>query len=231
MKRFKILAMSVCLLVAAAGFAACGETEPPDPPGVTTYVYEAEDIYVSELSGPVFSGEASGYKMILGENITYIKNNSNLMKSISGGYFLSYFNGVGTTLQFIFEADAASEGNTLLLRLASEWGTLKINPANIEIRVNGEAVTYSELTVSGEKLSDDGSHSAYKTPFKDFEISKDVKITAGENIVELEVLTREYGISTIEKYGPGVDCIKIKTTSALTWEKLFEENKDQIEQK
>lgn len=234
MKKIKafaiVLSVLLCMSLVCA-FAACGEDEvQPDPPGVKTYTYEAEDTDISNLSGPVFSGEASGYKMIMGQNTKHIKSNDKVLNSISNNYFVSYFNGIDSTMVFEFESDEASEDNTLILRLASEWGTLKINPNNIEIKVNDATLAYSEITVSGERLSADGSKSEYRTPFKDFNIATNMKIVEGTNKVTLTVKARNYGLEGIEKYGPGVDCLKIKTksTTTLTWDKLFEENKDQI---
>lgn len=230
-KKVLIAFVALSTVCAASVFTACNNNEERnDPPGIVTYVYEAEDTDISNLSGPVFSGEASGYKMIMGRNTKNISGNSKVLNSISNGYFVSYFNGIDSTMTFEFEANEASQGNALVLRLASEWGTLKINPNNIEICVNGEVVQYSEFVVSGERLSADGSSSAYKTPFKDFTVTEGMNIKAGKNTVTLTVKSRNYGLDGIEKYGPGIDCIKIKTQSVttLTWDKLFEENKDQI---
>ena len=238
MKKRKFLPLCATLLaagLACTAFVGCSSdgTEDSVPEGMTSYVYEAEDVDLFGLSGPVFSGEASDYKMVLGENTSYIKNDKKVMDSISGGYFVSYFNGPGTILSFEFNSNKAATGNTLKVRMASEWGTLNIKPTNIIIRINGEQVDYEPFNVSGVKLSNDGSVSKYQTPFKDFTITENFSILEGANTIEIEVgEARDYGLEGFVKYCPGIDCIKMVTDSSvtLTWDKLFEQNKSGIVQ-
>lgn len=237
MKKLKILTICATVLASClslAAFAGCSQGNEDDvpPEGKTSHIFEAEDVDLYGLSGPVFSGEASDYKMVMGKNTSYIKNDyPKVLDSISNGYFVSYFNGPGTVLTFEFESDKATTGNTLKVRMASEWGTLNIKPTNIIIRINGKTVDYKPFNVSGVKLSNDGSVSKYQTPFKDFTITEDFEILQGSNVIEIEVgEARDYGLEGFVKYGPGIDCIKMITDSSvnLTWEKLFEENKDNI---
>lgn len=238
MKKIKFIAAAAALLaltVTGFAFAGCGgtdvEKDEPLPEGKTSYVYEAEDVDLYGLSGPVFSGEASDYKMVMGANTKYIRENyPEVLESISNQYFVSYFNGPGTILTFTFDSDKASSGNTLKLRMASEWGTLNIKPTNIIVRINGEELNYEPFTISGVKLSDDGSLGQYRTPFKDYTLTEDFDIVEGENIIEVEVGDRDYGLEGFVKYGPGIDCIKMVTDSnvTLTWEKLFESRKSNI---
>ena len=125
MKKLKALiaiALLTVMSLTVLSFAACGgEKEPPPPEGKVCYTYEAEDVDLTGLSGPVYSGEASEWKMVCGENTSYIKNNyPKVLESISNGYFISYFNGKGTILNFIFTSNKACTGNELRIRLASE---------------------------------------------------------------------------------------------------------------
>lgn len=226
MKKLKFLALILCLMLSMMVFVGCGggvDVGTDDlEVGEVLYTYEAEDTELNGLSGPVYSGEASGYNMLCGKNTSDISSNSDVLDSISNGYFVSYLNATGIVLTFNIESDSASEDNAFYVRMGSEWGTLAVNPTNIEIRVNDVALEYDEVTVAGVQQSDDGSKSSYSSKFKDYEISTGIDLVEGSNVVEIEIINVDYGLSGINgKYGPGIDCIKIITTSVLTWEELF----------
>lgn len=226
MKKVRFLVIMLALVLVVGMFAACGESGdvPEVAQGETLYVYEAEDTYLGDLSGVAYSGNYPGYRMVRGLNSSSIAENKSVIDSISGGYFVSYLNAVGLTLTFELESDSDSSDNQLYIRMGSEFGTLKINPENIEVRVNGEAITYEEFNVKGE------AGGVYKTKFADHALGN-IDLKKGSNIIEVEILsTTDYGLQGTEgtAYGPGIDCIKIVSSSTLTWDKTFEDYKDQI---
>ena len=87
-----VAALLACACILPMGaLTACGETdgdetEEQNPPGVTTYTFEAEGVDLSEQSGRGWSNEASGCKMIQGQNTAKIRENATVSKSISNGY-------------------------------------------------------------------------------------------------------------------------------------------------
>lgn len=231
MKIKKVLAaLCVCAcLVPAAAFAACGGDN-GDGDGVSgdgVYTFEAEGVDLSEQSGRGWSNEAQGCGMIQGQNTYSVRENASVLKSISNGYFVGFFSTEGTVLEFNIHADAADTQATLALRLASEWGTMEVDDSVMTIEVNGTKIAYDAFTVTGKKI-DGATEIEYGVPFKDFAVSSKISLNQGENTVKLIASGKAYPQTPSLCMGPGVDCIKIKSTAKLTWESLWDENKDNI---
>ena len=227
-----VAALLACACILPMGaLTACGETdgdetEEQNPPGVTTYTFEAEGVDLSEQSGRGWSNEASGCKMIQGQNTAKIRENATVSKSISNGYFVGFFGIEGTVFEFDIESYADETGATLVLRLASEWGTLTVDQSVMKVEVNGANIEYTPFDVTGKKI-DGASAVEYGVPFKDFTLSTKIDLKKGANTIKLIAQGKTFG-DTVIPIGPGVDCIKIKSKAALTWESLWEENKDNI---
>lgn len=228
---------TVAALLAAASIlpmgalVACGgnteEGEEPNPPGVTTYTFEAEGVDLSEQSGRGWSNEASGCQMIQGKNTAKIRANSTVAKSISNEYFVGFFGTEGTELVFEINSDADETGATLVLRLASEWGTLTVDSSVMTVEVNGTSLAYNAFELTGKKI-DSAAAVEYGVPFKDFTLSAKIDLKKGANTVKLIAQGKKHPEADSLRMGPGVDCIKIKSKAALTWESLWEENKDNV---
>jgi hypothetical protein len=225
--------LTIMLVGALAAFTACGgggdgDGEENDG-GVRTYTFEAEGIDFSGLSGFGYSYNASETDMILGKHSNSIP--ANVKNSLSNGYFIGYLNTPETTLTFEIMADKASEGNTLILRLGSEYGTLNLTPSALEVKVNGVALEYGAVSVLGKSMNGLDDYEGYTVPFNDYALSAKFALNAGKNVVAFTTKSNSMGIagSLFESVGPGVDCIKIKSESALSWESLWEENKLQAE--
>ncbi len=233
MKIKKLLAgILACACVIPAGvFAACGggdgEEEDVNPPGVTTYIFEAEGVDLSEQSGRGWSNEAAGCKMIQGQNVAKIRNNASVLKSISNGYFVGFFGTEGTELVFEINAAEAENDVPLVLRLASEWGTMTVDSSVMTVEVNGENVAYNGFELTGKKIESAASVE-YGVPFKDFTLSAKVNLVKGANTVKIIAQGKKHPEAESLRIGPGVDCIKLKSKTALTWESLWDENKDNI---
>lgn len=222
MKKVKFLAVVLCLVFIGAFAFACGGDKDVDATGYV--VFESEGIDYTGLSGRGSSNEARGTQMIQGQNTRYIREDSKLIKSISGGYFTGFFTTADTALTFNINADAESTENSIILRLGSEFSTMKINKDILNVMINDVALDYSEISVSGTAIVD--GKIGYKVPFKDYTLSGKFKLNNGKNVIKLIIRENSLGIigSTIESVGPGVDCIKIKSTAKLTWDSLWEDN-------
>lgn len=218
-------ALSVCAVAACAT-----DTDPVDPPGVKTTVFEAEGCDLSLLTGHGWSNNESGCGMIQGQNVAAIREKNDVLNSISNGYFVGFFGVNGTELVFEITADAAVTDATLVLRLASEWGTLTVDTSVLKIEVNGTELDYTPFTVTGKKIA--GAEAVeYGVPFNDFTISPKIALQAGANTIKLIAQGKHYGDSQSMDIGPGVDCIKIKSSATLTWESLWEDNKLNVKEK
>ncbi len=226
MKKRKFAFLLALVLLVAVCAAACGNNAGPAAGEV---VFEAEGINLAGLSGHGYSNEASECGMIQGQNTKSVRENASVLNSISNSYFVGFFTTPGTTLTFDFTADKASAGNTMKLRMGSEYGTMKIDPSVMTIKVNGTELAYSEISVRGKKLV--GLNIVYGEPFKDYEVSAEFDLVQGANKIELTIKQNSLGIkdTNVESVGPGIDCIKVKSGSALTWSSLWDANKAEIQ--
>lgn len=224
MKKIGKIIMLALTLVFVAGFAAaCGEGGGGG--SAKTYTFEAEGVNFSGLSGFGYSINVSETDMIMGRHTPGIPDK--VKNSLSSGYFVGYFNTPETTLTFNINADKASENNTLVLRLGSEYGTLNVTPAAMNVIVNETALTFNTVKVIGSNMNSLDDFAGYTVPFQDYTLSSKFALKEGENTIQLVIKTNTMGIADtlFQSVGPGVDCIKIKSESALTWESLWEDNK------
>ena len=196
-----------------------------------TYTFEAEGIDFSGLTSFGYSINISETEMILGEHSNVPEN---VVKSASNGCFVGYFNPQGEnglTLTFVINADKASEENTMTLRLATEYGTMTITPDDMDVTVNGTALQYDAITVVGENLTSVSQWHGYVVPFNDYKLSAKFALKEGENVITLKIKANELGFADdvmLKSVGPGLDCIKIRSESNLTWESLWEDNKAEL---
>ena len=196
-----------------------------------TYTFEAEGIDFSGLTSFGYSVNISETQMILGSHVNVPDN---VVKSASNGYFVGYFNPQGEnglTLRFVINADKASENNTMTLRLATEYGTMTVTPEEMDVTVNGTTLQYNSITVVGENLTSVSQWHGYAVPFNDYKLSSSFALKQGENVIELKIKANELGFADdvmLKSVGPGVDCIKIRSESTLTWDSLWEDNKEEL---
>ena len=225
MKRLFAALAACALTLPVAAFAACGDGNTQgDVGGDGVYVFEAEGVDLTEQSGRGWSNEETGCGMIQGENKAVIRGNKTVLNSISNKYFVGFFSTAGTTLEFNINAESAVTGATLVLRLASEWGTLTMDDSVMTIEVNGTTISYDAFTITGKKI-DGATQIEYGVPFKDFEVSSKIDLNQGENTIKLIASGKPYPQTPSLCMGPGVDCIKIKSDAKLTWDSLWEDNK------
>ncbi|MCL2062428.1 MAG: hypothetical protein FWH03_07400 [Firmicutes bacterium] len=234
MKKVRLLVSVLCAALIAAcvfAFAACKEPEDDDPvDGEGVYTFAAAGIDLTGLSGRGYSDEKAETQMIMGENTASIRERANVLNSIErvapneGRHFVGYFNTGGTALTFNIRADKASTDNSLTLRLGSEYGTLLLNPEVMQIVVNGEELAYNPITVTG------AAQIGYRVPFANHEISQKFDLNEGENEIQLIILENTLGnaVAGFPSVGPGVNNIKIKSDAVLSWDSLWEYNKEDI---
>ena len=223
MKKLTAIVLAALVMCSIFAFTACGENN-TDPPGVKTYTFEAEGVDLSEQSGHGWSNNANGCQMIQGKNTAKIRSNSKVLNSISNEYFVGFF-GVENT-EFVFEitSDADDAEATLVLRLASEWGTLLVDQTVMKIVVNDVNLEYTPFSVTGKKI-EGASEIEYGEPFVNFTIDTKISLKQGANVIKLVAQGKGFGENTAMDIGPGVDCIKVKSKASLTWESLWEDNK------
>ena len=244
MKNKKMFTM-LALILPLVALASC------DPNGggggntddAKTYIFEAESQNLDDYYGTGDSGGGAqdgaiqnGIDFSAAARDSLNKKDSD-GNDYNGGFIVGYFNGEGTTLKFVFEAEADVTGCSLSFRLGSEHGNMMFNPDILAIKVNGVELDYDTFTVTG------GEPRAYDTAFKDYAIStkidlvantilgdNDIKDEAGnvvyarklrqQNIITLTINNNEYwsGGTHTKIGGPGIDCMKITSTVKLSAE-------------
>ncbi len=177
-------------------------------------VFEAEGMMMDDMSGPGYSGASYDYSMIVKDRFG---------AGASGGAFVSYLyarydnNAYNTTLEFHIDASEAASGVHLVLRLSAEYEDITINGDMYEVLVNGAKIGFDDITFTGAA---DATANGSVLPFQDFEISADVVLMEGENIIQLRTAnSRKQGAGgTMNSTAPMVDCIKLAVSGVeLTW--------------
>ena len=216
-----MLKKSIVLLMALVMALACCLTAHADGE-VKEFVFEAENVDLTYLSGHGWSNEVLGYGLL-------IKDKYNA--DASNGFALGYLYENGNEIEFYIDSSAAVEDVTLVLRCTMEH---KVDSASIawdelEITVNdGDPIEYRTmnfnnipglLTVKGELL-----------PFANKTIGK-INLDEGENLIKITVTNNITMEGTMQATAPIIDCIILKTDAdvELTWAEGFPMNDDYIE--
>lgn len=200
MKVRNLIGVLTSILITGA-VASCGGNPPAG--GISTYVMEAEYINLDGIQGAGLSSDQGGVEMIYGEGTAEHK------AKWSNGYYVGYTHSADLQLDFVFNSSSNNTAN-LVLRLGSELGDIILNSTNFAVKVNGNALNYGNLSIPNS--GGEADMVCYDKP-----IAMPISILEGENTISLVVLenTFKYGRET---GGPCVDCIKIMTSSELTWE-------------
>lgn len=172
--------------------------------------FEAEDVYMLEMSGPGASGAAAAKDMIV-----YDRNDI----GASNGYYVTYLfapydnSQYNTTLEFKLTSDAAVDDARLYLRLTADSVGITINGDEYQVEVNGVVYGYDDISLELADGLTTGN-------FEDYLITSSLKLQEGENIIKLKVnnTASAIGGTTLAK-APAVDGIKISVAGAtVTWE-------------
>lgn len=167
------------------------------------YVFEAEYTELEGKQGVGYSSGVSGTDMIVHDVVGDI--------GASNGYWVSYLYYNEAFLEFKIDSDKAVEDATLDLRLSVEFYDFVMNPSNVSITVNGEALRYSDIALNGAIVSEDE-----KRPFEDYKIATGVSLKEGENIIRITVTnTAEFEIGTMQAYAPSsTACTSVRTRTS-----------------
>ena len=191
MKKVFLLVCILCLCL--SGIAVATETEG------TTYVFETEYTYMEDVVGGGISGAAAGLNMIT-ENA-----------DAGNGFYVGGTHSTNCIITYAIASDADASA-TLRILLGNELSTMKLNPENLIISVNGEAFAYAPFELPAEVKP------VGKT-FSQFNLG-DVQLVSGENIITFQIGPNEYCNGT--SGGPLFDAIKLTTTAELVMEEYPE---------
>lgn len=182
-----VCALCLCLCLCLSGVAMAGEAEG------TTYLFETEYTYMEDVVGGGISGAAAGLNMIA-ENA-----------DASNGFYIGSTHSNNTVITYVITSDADAPA-TLRVLLGNELSTMKLNPENLIITVNGEAFEYAPFELPAEVKT------VGKT-FTQFNLG-DIQLVAGENTITFQIGPNEYNSGA--SGGPLFDAIKLTTTAELT---------------
>lgn len=169
------------------------------------YVFEAEDLNLKGVSGPGYSGQASGRAMIVFK----------MDKAASNNMFVSFLYQSGCTLTYRLVSDMDVDDAQLVVRLSAEIQDRVFTPDTYQICVNGVPQEYNPISITDVPAVQAGGSDCAE--FSDFSISY-ISLSKGVNEITL-VTTNNDGIdgTTMAANAPLVDCIKITTNAVLTW--------------
>ena len=215
LKKMIVLLMALMMALVCC-FAAQAES------AVKEYVFEAENVDLTYLSGHGWSNEVLGYGLL-------IKDKYNA--GASNGFALGYLYENGNEIEFYIDGSEAVEDVTLVLRCTMEHkkDSASIAWDELEITVNdGDPIEYRTmnfnnipglLTVKNELL-----------PFANKTIGK-INLDQGENLIKITVTNDITMEGTMQATAPIIDCIILKTDAdvELTWAEGFPMNTDYIE--
>lgn len=168
--------------------------------GVSLYVFEAEDVDLSQKAGPGYSGENAGIGMIV----------TNKTVGASGDKFVAYQCKNGNSLEFNVVSDVDTEDAILYVTLAAEFSSMRLTPDTYEISVNGMPLNYGSIDL---ELPD----SAQQSDFADFSMGK-ISLKKGANLIRLKTTNNDALGGTLTATAPIIDCIKIETADVVIWD-------------
>ena len=152
-------------------------------------------------------------------------NNPDVAPSVFGG-FVHYNYEKGNTLTWELESDVAAENVTIFMRVSGEYGQPEADQIfegtgedrvyevyddeSFPVTVNGEPLKY------GEQVIHNIIPKTFIT-FQDFFLSATVSLNAGKNTIQMKVDNKDTINGTIASTAPVVDCIKVYSSSQITW--------------
>ena len=153
--------------------------------------------------------------------------NPDTAEAVFGG-FVHYNYEKGNTLTWELESDTAATNVTIFMRVSGEYGLdepfqafegqgesrvfEKYSQTDFPVMVNGVALEYGEQTI----------HNIIPKTFinfQDYFLAANVSLQAGKNTIQMLVDNKNTLNGTIASTAPAVDCIKIFSSSNITWPK------------
>ena len=196
------------------------------PSGVNPQVFEAEVCPdIEELEGATYSGGQQGLGLIYTDFDNEYGTSGeyhDAKYATEPGCFVHYLYIRGSTLTWELESDVAAENVTLFARFGAEYGvesedgydkTSWVDDTGFPITVNGVAQKYGKITFHDIERNNQGGF----LPLQDFFISASISLVAGKNTIQMTVDNDVTVNGTIQSSAPCVDCIKLYSTSNITW--------------
>lgn len=180
------------------------------------YIFEAEETDISNISGTGYSNARGGRELIFASD-----DGAGPDMQASGGYYIAGLYVQGNELVFVINAEEAVTDAVLVLRLAAEFRNIDMSSdPNADdyytISVNGTPIEYSTISLVGTDIPDVVDGGQY--PFEDYTITTSLSLQEGENVIRLITSNANaYHVGTMRANAPMVDCIKIYTSTVLTW--------------
>ena len=151
--------------------------------------------------------------------------NPDVAPSVFGG-FVHYNYEKGNTLTWELESDVAAENVTIFMRVSGEYGLTEshqifegqgedrvyevYDDKSFPVTVNGVALEY------GTQIIHNIVPKTFIT-FQDFFLGATVSLKAGKNTIQMTVDNKDTINGTIASTAPVVDCIKVFSSSQITW--------------
>ena len=202
------------------------------PAGMNPQVFEAEECpdFTLEDWGPkgmpgaTYSGGQNGLGLVGKDFIV----DGQTKYGTSGHYtvgtsevagFAHFLYCKGDTLTWELESDVAAENVTMFMRLSAEYGiadqltdevTSWVDDTTFPVTVNGTKLQYGKVTLHNIIPMD-------FIPFQDYFVSATVSLQAGKNVIQMKVDNKVTLNGTIASSAPVVDCIKLYSSSTITW--------------
>ena len=176
------------------------------------------------MPGQTYSGGQSGLGLVGKDFIVDGKNKYGTSGNFTVGTsqvagFAHFLYCKGDTLTWEVESSAAATNVSLFMRLSAEYGladpltdevTSWIDQDTFPVTVNGTKLEYGKVTLRNIIPMD-------FIPFQDYLVSATVSLNAGKNIIQMVVDNNITLNGTISSTAPVVDCIKLYSTSTITW--------------
>ena len=177
-----------------------------------------------QMHGATYSGGADGKQLIYKDyDYEYSASHKLGAKDAKGkflpGGFVHFMYEKGDTLTWKLSSDKAATNVTLFMRLNAEYAKedetgekrYSIDSSIFPIKVNGESLNYGTITF--RQIPPVGGF----LPCQDFFVSATVSLKEGENVIQMIVDNEVNIFSTAAATAPCVDCIKLYSSSTLTW--------------
>lgn len=170
--------------------------------GAVIYVFEAEDVDLSQKAGPGYSGENAGSAMVIvNKNVDASQN-----------MFVAYQCKNGNSLEFYLASDKATYAK-LIVRFAAEFSDMTINSDMYCVSVNDVPVTYADVYLALSEGQQQGQ-------FMDIDLGT-IQLNEGANLIQLKTTNSEGLGGTLTATAPIIDCIKLETEAAVIWDGTY----------
>ena len=126
----------------------------------------------------------------------------------------------GDRLTWEIESDVAAENVTLFMRLSGEYGlpndynekvSFTFTDEMFKVKVNDQPLQYGSVTI-------DNVEAKTFITFQDYLVSANVSLRQGKNTIQMLVDNNVSLDGTISSTAPCVDCIKLISSSNITWD-------------